>query len=69
MEEKHIDSSEEVANLGKRIQSQCRIRARDALHVASAIVGQARYFLSCDKRVTELENYKVLPPFGQDVPN
>lgn len=52
---KHIESSEEVMNLGKRIQSNCHIRARDALHIASAIMGQARYFLSCDKKVTEMK--------------
>jgi hypothetical protein len=33
----HIGSSEEVLNLGKQIQNNCRVRARDALHVASAI--------------------------------
>lgn len=50
----HIESSEELLILGKRIQSDCHIRARDALHIASAILGQARYFLSCDRRVTEM---------------
>ncbi len=52
---KHIESSEEVLILGKRIQNDCYIRARDALHIASAIIGQARYFLSCDKKVTEMK--------------
>lgn len=52
---KQIESSEEVLNLGKQIQNDCHIRARDALHIASAIVGQARYFLSCDKKVTEMK--------------
>lgn len=51
----HIESSEEVLELGKRIQSQCQIRARDALHVASAILGGGRYFLSCDKQVTQMK--------------
>lgn len=51
----HIESSEEVMNLGKRIQNDCHIRARDALHIASAIIGQARYFLSCDNKVTEMK--------------
>ncbi|CAN5546616.1 PIN domain-containing protein [soil metagenome] len=52
---KHLESSEEVLNLGKQIQSDCHLRARDALHIASAIIGQARYFLSCDKKVTEMK--------------
>lgn len=55
MRDKHIANSEEVVNLGKRIQSDCHTRARDALHIASAIIGQARYFLSCDKKVTEMK--------------
>ena len=33
----HIDSSEAVLKLGKKFQSKCRIRARDALHIASAV--------------------------------
>lgn len=51
----HMESSEEVLNLGQRIQSDCHIRARDALHIASAIIGQARYFLSCDRKITEMK--------------
>ncbi len=49
----HIESSDEVLNVGKRIENNCPVRARDALHIASAILGQARYFLSCDKKVTQ----------------
>ena len=52
--DKHSANPEEVLQLGRRIQSDCHIRARDALHIASAIIGQARYFLSCDKKVTEM---------------
>lgn len=51
----HIDNSEDVLRLGKRIQNHCQIRARDALHVASAILGGARYFLSCDNKVTQMK--------------
>ena len=52
---KHIESSEDLLNLGKQIQNDCHVRARDALHIASAIIGQARYFLSCDKKVTQMK--------------
>ena len=52
---KHSENSEDLLNLGKQIQSDCHLRARDALHIASAIIGQARYFLSCDKKVTEMK--------------
>ena len=51
----HLANSEEVLTLGKQIETDCHIRARDALHIASAIIGQARYFLSCDKKVTEMK--------------
>ena len=51
----HIDSSDEVLKLGKRIENNCRIRPRDALHIASAVLGQARYFLSCDKKITQMK--------------
>ncbi|GEM_PF-1280111 len=51
----HIENSDDLLNLGRQIQNDCHIRARDALHIASAIIGQARYFLSCDKKVTEMK--------------
>ncbi len=54
----HIASSEEVVTLGKMIQKECHIRARDALHIASAIIGNARYFLSCDNAVTQKKRAK-----------
>jgi predicted nucleic acid-binding protein len=47
----HIENSEQVLNLGRDIQRDCQVRARDALHLASAILGEARYFLSCDKKI------------------
>ena len=53
--DEHIETSEEVIDMGKRIQNDCSIRARDALHTASIIIGQARYFLSCDRRVTDMK--------------
>ena len=49
----YIASSDEVLNVGKRVQNNCPIRARDALHIASAILGQSRYFLSCDRKVVQ----------------
>lgn len=50
----HVENSEAVLALGKNTQSACQIRPRDALHVASAILGHARYFLSCDDRITQM---------------
>jgi len=67
---KHLESSEEVLNLGKQIQADCHLRARDALHIASAIIGQARYFLSCDKKVTEMKQARcyrrLAKPYRKD---
>ena len=61
----HIEQSDEVLNLGRTFESRCRIRPRDALHVASAMLGGARYFLSCDRQVTEMKQarcYRRLTP-------
>ena len=51
----HVENTENVLGLGRRIQENCHVRARDALHVASAITGRARYFLSCDNKVTQMK--------------
>jgi len=47
----YVENAEEVLGLGRRIQNDCQVRPRDALHVASAILGGAQYFLSYDKRI------------------
>ena len=61
----HIDSSDEILHLGKQIQANCRLQPRDALHIASAIVGQVRYFLSCDHKVTQLEQVRCYRRFAR----
>ena len=61
----HIVQSDEVLNFGRSLESRCRIRPRDALHVASAMLGGARYFLSCDRQITEMKQarcYRRLTP-------
>lgn len=50
-----ISITEEVLNLSINIENECKIRARDALHIASAILIGARYFLSCDRKVTQMK--------------
>ncbi len=64
----HLTQSPAVLHLGQAIESRCRIRARDALHVASAILGGARYFLSCDQHITEIKQARcyrrLVPPGG-----
>ncbi|MBI1765899.1 MAG: hypothetical protein HYR56_31215 [Acidobacteria bacterium] len=44
-----------MLNFGRALESGCRIRPRDALHVALAMLGGARYFLSCNRQVTEMK--------------
>ncbi len=61
----HVEQSDDVLQLGKQIQQQCHTRARDALHVASAIVGQARYCLSCDKTVTLMKHARCYRRLGK----
>lgn len=61
----HIEQSDEVLRLGKQIQHQCHTRARDALHVASAILGEARYCLSCDKTVTAMKHARCYRRLGK----
>ncbi len=61
----HIAQSDEGLDLGRLLESRCRIRTRDALHVASALLGGARYFLSCDRQITEMKQarcYRRLAP-------
>lgn len=50
----HVENTEDVLDLGRQVQENCHVRPRDALHVASAIIGRARYFLSCDNKVTQM---------------
>lgn len=50
--EKRVEESEKILLLGIDIRDRCGINDRDALHLASAIAGGARYFLTCDDEVT-----------------
>lgn len=63
---RYLAQSDEVLNLGRSLESRCRIRPRDALHVASAMLGGARYFLSCDRQITEMKQARcyrrLMPP-------
>ncbi len=61
----HIESSDEILNLGKQIQTRCHTRARDSLHIASAIVGNARYCLSCDTTVTQMKHARCYRRLGK----
>lgn len=62
----HVDESEEVLQLGQIFQKRCHVRARDALHVASAIIGNARYLLSCDDKVTQKKQANCYRRFAKN---
>jgi predicted nucleic acid-binding protein len=61
----HIESSDDVLSLGKQVQQQCSTCSRDALHIASAMLGNARYFLSCDTTVTKMKKTKCYRRIGK----
>ena len=61
----HLDHSEDILRLGKQIEKTCPTRARDALHIASAIIGDARYFLSCDGTVTQMSHARCYRRIGK----
>jgi predicted nucleic acid-binding protein len=45
--------TEETLSLGKRITAQFKLQPRDALHAASALFEESKYFLSCDDGITK----------------
>ncbi len=61
----HVASSDDVLALGTRVQRSCHVRPRDALHVASAIIGGARFFLSCDNKVTQIKQARCYRKIGR----
>ncbi len=62
----HVENTEDVLDLGRRIQENCHVRSRDSLHVASAITGRARYFLSCDNKVTQMTQAQCYRRLARD---
>ncbi len=61
----HVASTDDVLALGTRINNICHVRPRDALHVASAIIGGARFFLSCDGKVTQMKQARCYRKTGR----
>lgn len=69
LSDKHIFQSKEVLNLARKILKTCKISPRDAIHLSSAKMGKAKYFLTCDDDILKskdcLEKYftiKVINP-------
>jgi predicted nucleic acid-binding protein len=51
--ESHVAQNETVEQIAQSIAENCGIRSRDALHLASAVFGEANYCLTCDGRVAK----------------
>ena len=47
----HIPQNETIEQMAQAIVDSCGIKSRDALHLASAVFGEADYCLTCDGRV------------------
>lgn len=51
--EVHIAQDEAVEKIAQAITKTCGIKSRDALHLASAVVAEADYCLTCDTQVAK----------------
>ncbi len=49
----NVKSNRKLIVLAQEFISVCRLGSLDALHIASASVGSAEYFLTCDDQVTD----------------
>jgi predicted nucleic acid-binding protein len=49
--EKHVAQNETVEQIAQAITDSCGIRSRDALHLASAVVAEVDFCLTCDTQV------------------
>jgi predicted nucleic acid-binding protein len=45
---KHISETNELKHLAQQLSEESGIQGRDALHIASACIGKAEYFITCD---------------------
>lgn len=49
----HVAQTEAIEQIAQAIAEDCAIKPRDALHLASAVFGEADYCLTCDGRVAK----------------
>jgi len=45
----HVELSEEIIKLARRVEEECRITGADALHIAAS--GGTKYFITCDEYI------------------
>jgi predicted nucleic acid-binding protein len=53
LSKRNIKSSRKLIVLAQEFISVCRLGSLDALHIASASIGNAEYLLTCDDQVTD----------------
>ncbi len=49
----HIEETEQIAVLAEEMATKCKLRGRDALHLASALLAHADYFITCDDELQQ----------------
>ncbi len=47
----YIDESEEILALAEKIKMKCSVKNMDSLHLSSACMGKAVYFVTCDDEI------------------
>ena len=50
---KHVSETGKLKEIAKQIAEESGVEGRDALHIASACVGEAEYFITCDNDITK----------------
>ncbi len=56
----HVDQNEEILKIALEIEARCKIKPRDALHLASAVYAEVDYCLTCDGRVARKTTNRCL---------
>ncbi|MGH7830599.1 MAG: type II toxin-antitoxin system VapC family toxin [Candidatus Binatia bacterium] len=56
----HHRLDDDSLQLAREIMTRFKIKPRDSLHLASALLMEAQYFLSCDDAVTKRFRYRPL---------
>ncbi|OGV99755.1 MAG: hypothetical protein A3I04_02720 [Nitrospinae bacterium RIFCSPLOWO2_02_FULL_39_110] len=64
-----VEEVEDIKDLAIIIRYRCSIKDRDALHLASAIIGKADYFLTCDNEITARKGVKCVEKISEEYGN
>ena len=52
----HISQTDKLIRMADDVYEKCNIAPRDSLHIASAALGKAKYFLTCDDGLVKRQN-------------